>query len=31
VWARRLGRPVFRAALLALFFLIVEAGSARCS
>jgi heme A synthase len=26
VWARRLGRPVFRAALLALFFLIVEAG-----
>ena len=26
VWARRLGRPVFRAALLALLFLIVEAG-----
>ncbi|MGD0577829.1 MAG: COX15/CtaA family protein [Bryobacteraceae bacterium] len=26
VWARRLGRSVFQAALLALFFLIVEAG-----
>ena len=26
VWARRFGRSVFRAALLALFFLIVEAG-----
>jgi heme A synthase len=26
VWARRFGRPVFRASLLALFFLLVEAG-----